>query len=33
MELYELITFTLRVRTSAQALPRLQQALEEAPEG
>ncbi|UUT22974.1 NIPSNAP family protein [Pseudomonas sp. T8] len=33
MELYELITFTLRVRTPAQALPRLQQALNDPPDG
>ncbi|WDH20004.1 NIPSNAP family protein [Pseudomonas chlororaphis] len=33
MELYELITFTLRVRTPSQALPRLQQTLSDAPDG
>lgn len=33
MHLYELIRFTLRVRTPAQALPRLQAALAEAGEG
>lgn len=32
-DLYELIRFTLRVRTPAQALPRLQSALEDAPAG